>query len=76
MTSRTVIKTEVAGSIFKLESQPGDSVAEGDTLLLLESMKMEIPILAPSAGTVSEILVQEGDEVAEDDEIVILTASG
>lgn len=71
MASKT-IKTEVAGRIFQLERHVGDRVAEGETILLLESMKMEIPLIAPAAGVIEELLVCEGEEVAEQQAVVIL----
>ena len=70
--AKQTIKTEVAGRIFQIERQAGESVAAGETILLLESMKMEIPLLAPVAGTVAELLIAEGDEVAEQQAVVIL----
>lgn len=66
------IRSEVAGTVWKLEVAPGASVAAGDTLLLLESMKMEIPVDAPRAGTVREIRVAEKDVVAEGQVLAIL----
>jgi acetyl-CoA carboxylase biotin carboxyl carrier protein len=66
------VRSEIAGSVWKIEVAVGDIVAEEDSLLILESMKMEIPLLAPRAGTVMEILVQEGEAVAEGDIAVIL----
>ena len=53
-------------------SPTGDTVADGDTLVILESMKMEIPVLAETAGTVTEVGVSEGDVVQEGDVIVVL----
>ena len=66
------VRSEIAGSVWKIEVAVGDSVAEDDPLLILESMKMEIPLLAPQAGVVREILVKEGEAVAEGDIAVIL----
>jgi biotin carboxyl carrier protein len=66
------VRSEIAGSVWKIEVAVGDQVAEDDPLVILESMKMEIPLLAPRAGTVIEILVKEGEPVAEGDVAVIL----
>ena len=64
------VRSEVTGSVWKVEVTVGQSVSEGDTLVIVESMKMEIPISAPASGVVSEILVAEGEPVA-DDQVVI-----
>lgn len=64
------IRSEVTGSVWKVEVTVGQSVSEGDTLVIVESMKMEIPISAPASGVVSEILIAEGEPVA-DDQVVI-----
>jgi acetyl-CoA carboxylase biotin carboxyl carrier protein len=66
------VKSEIAGSVWKIEVAVGDAVAEEDPLIILESMKMEIPLLAPRSGTVIEILVAEGEAIAEGDVAVIL----
>jgi biotin carboxyl carrier protein len=66
------VRSEIAGSVWKIEVAVGDSVAEDDSLVILESMKMEIPLLAPGSGTVREILVAEGEAIAEGDVAVIL----
>jgi len=66
------VKSEIAGSVWKIEVTVGDDVTEDDPLIILESMKMEIPLLAPRAGTVKEILVAEGEAIAEGDVAVIL----
>lgn len=66
------VKSEIAGSVWKIEVAVGDTVAEEDTLIVLESMKMEIPLLAPRAGTVIEILVSEGEAIAEGEVAVVL----
>ena len=59
------VSSEMAGSIWKLLVAVGDEVVEGADLLLLESMKMEIPVAAPESGKLVEILVAEGDTVDE-----------
>jgi acetyl-CoA carboxylase biotin carboxyl carrier protein len=66
------VKSEIAGSVWKIEVAVGDTVSEEDTLIVLESMKMEIPLLAPRAGRVTEILVAEGEAIAEGDVAVII----
>ena len=57
--------SELNGMVQKLEMAPGAKVNEGDTLILLNCMKMEIPVLAPKSGTLKAILVEEGAVVAE-----------
>jgi acetyl-CoA carboxylase biotin carboxyl carrier protein len=61
----TEVKAELVGNVWKIEAKPGDHVEEDDILLILESMKMEIPVVAPVAGTVKEILVEETQVVKE-----------
>jgi acetyl-CoA carboxylase biotin carboxyl carrier protein len=67
-----IIKSEVTGTVWKIVSSVGDAVAANQELVLLESMKMEIPAVAPQAGTVRDILVKEGDAVEEDQGLVVL----
>ena len=69
------MKAEVTGSVWKVLKAPGDAVAEGDVLIIFESMKMEIPLVAEDAGTVKEIRVAEGQSVAEGDTVVLLELS-
>lgn len=66
------VNSEMAGSIWKLLVTVGDEVAEGADLLLLESMKMEIPVSAPAAGRVAEIRVEEGETVSEGQLLLVL----
>ena len=66
------VRSEISGSVWKIEVKIGDRVDEEAPLLILESMKMEIPLLAPEAGIVKEIRVKEGDAIAEGDVAVIL----
>ena len=63
--AKTNVKSEIAGKVWKIELNPGDTVAEDDPILILESMKMEIPVLAPISGTVVAIQVAENDAVKE-----------
>jgi acetyl-CoA carboxylase biotin carboxyl carrier protein len=72
--SEIKVKSEASGSVWKIEVAPGQQVAEGDTLLVIESMKMELPLAAPCAGTVAQILVAEGEMVEEDQALLLLTA--
>lgn len=67
------VLSEVSGSVWKVEVAVGQTVAEGDTLLIVESMKMEIPVSAPKAGTVAEIRTAEGEPVADGQLLVILS---
>ena len=64
------VRSEITGSVWKVEVAVGQTVAEGDTLVIVESMKMEIPISAPASGVVAEILIAEGEPVV-DDQVVI-----
>jgi acetyl-CoA carboxylase biotin carboxyl carrier protein len=59
------ITAHIAGTIFKIEKRVGDRVAAGDEVIILESMKMEIPLESPIAGVVQQILVTEGQAVEE-----------
>ncbi len=59
------VKSEINGRVWKIEVEAGNALDEDDPILILESMKMEIPVPAPSDGKVVEILVAEGDEVTE-----------
>jgi acetyl-CoA carboxylase biotin carboxyl carrier protein len=59
------VKTEITGNIWKILRSVGDTVAEDEPILIMESMKMEIPVSAPEEGTITEILVAEEDTVTE-----------
>ena len=61
----TLVEAQVTGSVWKIETQVGARVEEEDVLLILESMKMEIPVEAPCAGRLAEIRVDEGESVEE-----------
>ena len=66
------IEAEIAAKVWKIEKAAGDRVEEEDVLLILESMKMEIPVEAPCAGRIQEIRVEEGAGVEEGDILVLL----
>ena len=66
------IRAEMVANVWKVVASPGDAVSEGDTLVILESMKMEIPVVAESGGVVQQIAVNEGDVVQEGDLIAII----
>ena len=66
------IRAEMVANVWKVVASAGDPVAEGDTLVILESMKMEIPVIAESDGTLTEISVHEGDVVQEGDLIAVI----
>ena len=63
--ARIEIESDVTGTVWKIEVEIGAKVTEGQTLIILESMKMEIPVEAPCGGTLVEIRVAEGDAVEE-----------
>ena len=66
------VKSEITGTVWQIPSKPGDKVEAGDTLIVIESMKMEIPVITEDGGTVKEILVKEKDPVAEGQVVAIL----
>jgi acetyl-CoA carboxylase biotin carboxyl carrier protein len=66
------IPAHIPGTVWKIECQVGDRVEEGDTVVILESMKMEMPVEAEDEGTVKEILCEEGQAVNEGDTLVVL----
>ncbi len=66
------VKAHITGVVFQITSKPGDAVAAGDPIIVLESMKMEIPVEAPRAGRIKEIMVAEGQTVQEGDTLAVL----
>ena len=66
------IKAHITGVVFQIPTAPGDRVATGDAVIVLESMKMEIPVEAPRAGVVKEIRVKEGETVQEGQTVALL----
>jgi acetyl-CoA carboxylase biotin carboxyl carrier protein len=66
------VEAHITGTVWKVEVTVGDEVDEGDTVVILESMKMEMPVEAEDEGKVSEIRCEEGQSVSEGDVLVIL----
>ncbi len=66
------VEAHITGTVWKIEVSVGDEVDEGDTVAILESMKMEMPVEAEDEGTVKEILVAEGQAVSEGDVLMVL----
>jgi biotin carboxyl carrier protein len=68
------VKSEIAGNVWKIQARPGDKVEADGEIMILESMKMEIPVLSPRAGTIKEIRVSEGEAIDEGQLVAILDA--
>ncbi|SCE74426.1 Biotin-requiring enzyme [Micromonospora carbonacea] len=66
------IRAEMVANVWKVVASAGDTVSEGDTLVILESMKMEIPVVAESDGVVERLAVNEGDVVQDGDLIAVI----
>jgi len=66
------LKSEITGSLWKLVKGPGETVTEDEPIMVLESMKMEIPVVSDVAGRVKEVLVKEGDAVAEGQVVAVI----
>jgi acetyl-CoA carboxylase biotin carboxyl carrier protein len=68
----TDIEAHITGTVWKIECAVGDSIQEGDTVAILESMKMEMPVEAEDSGMVTEVRCEEGQAVSEGDTLVVL----
>ena len=66
------VEAHITGTVWKVECKVGQEVADGDTVAIIESMKMEMPVEAEDEGTVSEIRCEEGQSVTEGDVLVVL----
>jgi acetyl-CoA carboxylase biotin carboxyl carrier protein len=66
------VEAHITGTVWKIECEVGQQVEEGDTLVILESMKMEMPVEAEDEGTVREIVCEEGQSVSEGETLVVL----
>ena len=73
--ARVQVESEITGNVWKVEVSAGTEVAEGDVLIILESMKMEIPILAPRAGKLVALHVSTEDMISEDQAVAVLEVS-
>jgi len=70
--ARETIKAEITGNVWKIVAQVDQELAEQETILIMESMKMEVPVLAPVKGKLKELLVKEGQDVSEGQDLAIL----
>jgi biotin carboxyl carrier protein len=66
------VRAEITANVWQVHVEVGQDVAEGDTIAILESMKMEIPVESPAAGTIAEVLVSPDDQVQEGDVIAVI----
>lgn len=66
------IEAHITGTVWKIEVAVGDQVSEGDSVVVLESMKMEMPVEAEDSGQVAEVRCEEGQSVSEGDVLVVL----
>jgi biotin carboxyl carrier protein len=66
------VESEVTGNVWKVLKSVGDCVAEGEVIMILESMKMEIPVESPAAGTLSQVLVEPEEQVEEDQVVAVI----
>lgn len=72
MSTTLHLNSEITGSVWKIDMKPGDAVAVDDTIMVLESMKMEIPVLAPRAGRIVQLLVAEGQAVKDNQPLAVI----
>jgi len=68
----TEVEAQITGNVWKIEKAVGDELGEEDVIMILESMKMEIPVEAPCAGRIAEIRTAEGEGIEEGDVLVVL----
>jgi len=66
------VKAHITGTVWKIEKQKGDAVSEGETVIILESMKMEMPVEAPCNGTIADVKIKEGQAVNEDQVLAVI----
>lgn len=68
----TEVPAHITGTVWKIEKKQGDAVSEGDVIVILESMKMEMPVEAPASGTITEVKCAEGQAVQEGDVLAVI----
>lgn len=68
----TNVEAHITGTVWKIVKQVGDQVGENEEIMILESMKMEMPVESPTSGTLKELKVAEGDSVMEGDVVAVL----
>lgn len=73
--AREEIQSEVTGTVWKIEMNVGDDIADGDIIMILESMKMEIPVISTEDGKLAEILVKEEEPVSEGQTVAVVETS-
>jgi biotin carboxyl carrier protein len=66
------VKSEIAGNVWKIQTRPGDRIEAEGEIMILESMKMEIPVLAPKGGVIKEIKVSEGEVIGEGQLVAVI----
>ena len=72
IVAEITVQSEITGKVWAIEASVGDNLEEEDTIIVLESMKMEIPVVAPQEGSLKEILVAEGDAITEGQDVAIM----
>ena len=72
MMAERIVRSEIAGVVWKLEAKVGETVSAQDPIMILESMKMEIPVPAPIDGIITRILVEEGEIIGEGHELAVI----
>jgi len=72
MMAERIVRSEVAGVVWKIEVKVGETVSAQDPIMILESMKMEIPVPAPIDGIITRILVEEGEIIGEGHELAVI----
>ena len=75
MAAAETIHSEITGSVWKIQARPGDVLEPDGTIMVLESMKMEIPVMAPDGGRLVKVLVAEGEAVKEGQELAIIESA-
>lgn len=75
MAAAEIIHSEITGSVWQIQTRPGDVLEPDGTIMVLESMKMEIPVLAPDGGRLVKLLVAEGESVKEGQQLAIIESA-